>query len=445
MGSVVSHRERPLSPLCSELTRFRKNRIMAMFSRFHSHTAALAALGTLAGAAFPLVVAMPGMAQVEFSDVNENYWARPFIQRLAEEEIIAGFPDGTFRPDQPVTRAQFAAIVRQAFSQRRSRSAPNFGDVPGNYWATAAIAEAYSQGFMSGYPDGTFRPEQQIPRVQVIVSLANGLNVTAEGNVNRVLETYRDADQIPGYAEDAVAAATENAMVVNYPNVNRLRPEQVATRADVAAFIYQALVSQGDMPALRSNASATSYIVGYSATGTGNQAASRTTIPAGTTIEVRYPNANDIDIIVAPGQTVATTLEVARPVRNSDNQVLIPARSLIQGRIVPVEIRGASVTAAKFVADTVSVGDRAYRINAESTPIAATSNVNSNTLQRAVITSAAQSILGNLLGNNILTNVVGSVISGSGNVTSQNAVIVMDPTELDVTLGADLTVDGVAR
>lgn len=366
-------------------------------------------------------------------------------QDASLKEIIAGFPDGTFRPDQPVTRAQFAAIVRQAFSQRRSRSAPNFGDVPGNYWATAAIAEAYSQGFMSGYPDGTFRPEQQIPRVQVIVSLANGLNVTAEGNVNRVLETYRDADQIPGYAEDAVAAATENAMVVNYPNVNRLRPEQVATRADVAAFIYQALVSQGDMPALRSNASATSYIVGYGATGTGNQAASRTTIPAGTTIEVRYPNANDIDIIVAPGQTVATTLEVARPVRNSDNQVLIPARSLIQGRIVPVEIRGASVTAAKFVADTVSVGDRAYRINAESTAIAATSSVNSNTLQRAVITSAAQSILGNLLGNNILTNVVGSVISGSGNVTSQNAVIVMDPTELDVTLGADLAVDGVAR
>ncbi|MBF2036874.1 MAG: S-layer homology domain-containing protein [Leptolyngbyaceae cyanobacterium T60_A2020_046] len=366
-------------------------------------------------------------------------------QDASLKEIIAGFPDGTFRPDQPVTRAQFAAIVRQAFSQRRSRSAPNFGDVPGNHWATAAIAEAYSQGFMSGYPDGTFRPEQQIPRVQVIVSLANGLNVTAEGNVNRVLETYRDADQIPGYAEDAVAAATENAMVVNYPNINRLRPEQVATRADVAAFIYQALVSQGDMPALRSNASATSYIVGYGATGTGNQAASRTTIPAGTTIEVRYPNANDIDIIVAPGQTVATTLEVARPVRNSDNQVLIPARSLIQGRIVPVEIRGASVTAAKFVADTVSVGDRAYRINAESTPIAATSSVNSNTLQQAVITSAAQSILGNLLGNNILTNVVGSVISGSGNVTSQNAVIVMDPTELDVTLGADLAVDGVAR
>jgi len=414
---------------------------MVDFLNAYSKHAALVALGTIAGAAMPLVVLAPATAQTtQFSDVGANYWARPYIERLATEDIIAGFPDGTFKPDQAVTRAQFAAIVRQAFDQSRTRSAPSFGDVPANYWATQAIADAYAQGFMSGYPNGTFQPEQQIPRVQAIVSLANGLGFTANSPVNQVLDTYRDAEQIPDYAQSPVAAATENDMVVSYPDVNRLEPQDVATRADVAAFIYQALVAQGRLPELAESVSATDYIVGYTPGENAQTVAG--TVGAGTRIPVRYPGANAVDIVVAPGQVVATSLEVANPIRNSNNQVIIPAGSTIQGRIEPVEIRGSSVTAARFVGDTLTVNGRTYNIDAESSAIAASESINAVSIEDALITGAAESILGSILGNRDIGTIVGTVIGGNGEVTSQNAVIVVDPSQLDLTLESDLNVGG---
>ncbi|MEM6521392.1 MAG: S-layer homology domain-containing protein, partial [Cyanobacteria bacterium P01_C01_bin.70] len=164
------------------------------------------------------------------------------------------------------------------------------------------------------------------------------------------------------------------------------------------------------------------------------------TIPAGTQIPLRYPNASDVEIVVAPGQTVATALEVSGNLVNGANQVLIPAGSMVQGRIEPVEIRGASVTAAQFVADTLTINERTYNINAESSAIAATESVSAGSLENALITGAAESIIGSILGNGDLGSLVGAVIGGNGNVTSQNAVIVIDPTELDLTVDSDFTV-----
>ncbi|MGD1942964.1 MAG: S-layer homology domain-containing protein [Leptolyngbyaceae cyanobacterium] len=417
---------------------------MVNFLNNDSKTAALVALGVMAGAAFPLIAAAPAMAQsAQFVDVGNGYWAQPYIETLAAEQIIAGFPDGTFKPDQPVTRAQFAAIVRQAFDQARTRSAPNFGDVPTSYWATEAISDAYGQGFMSGYPDGTFQPEQQIPRVQVVVALANGLGMSASGSDNQALGVYRDAGQIPDYAQGPVAAATENEIVVSYPDVNRLQPGQTATRADVAAFIYQALVAEGELPALAADLNATDYIVGYDGSGSTTQAVSQTVagvVPAGTQIPLRYPNADGVDIVVAPGQTVATSLEVSGSLVNSANQVLIPAGSTVQGRIEPVEIRGASITAARFVADSLTINGRTYNMDAESSAIAASESVNTGSLEGALITGAAESILGSLLGSADLGSLVGAVIGGNDQVTSQNAVIVIDPSQLDLTVDTDFNV-----
>ncbi|MBW4644295.1 MAG: S-layer homology domain-containing protein [Goleter apudmare HA4340-LM2] len=115
-----------------------------------------------------------------FTDVPSNYWAQPFIKSLAAREIVAGYPDGTFRPEQPVDRDEFAAIIRQAFDQppvRQIESGAVYQDVPTNYWATRPIEEAYQQGFMSGYPGGYFRPNQPVSRVEAIVSLSRGLNL----------------------------------------------------------------------------------------------------------------------------------------------------------------------------------------------------------------------------------------------------------------------------
>ena len=196
-------------------------------------------------------------AQVAFNDVPSSYWAQTFIQELATRNIIKGFPDGSFRPNDPVTRAQFAAILSQSINKSPIRSSNDFVDLPSTYWATPAIQKAYTIGFMSGYPGNLFKPNENIQRVQILVALANGLSFAPAKPVETTLQAYSDATAIPSYARNSVAAATENKLVVNYPNIKFLNPIQPATRAEVAAFVYQALVRSGQIQAISS-----SYIVG---------------------------------------------------------------------------------------------------------------------------------------------------------------------------------------
>ncbi|MFB2917740.1 MULTISPECIES: DUF1565 domain-containing protein [Aerosakkonema] len=189
-----------------------------------------------------------------FADI-EGHWAKPYIEALAAKGIIAGFSDGTFRPREAVNRAQFAVIVNKAFSPAPTRPSMNFTDVARNFWGFEAIQAAYRGGFLSGYEGRVFRPQQEITRVQALVSLASGLKLPP-GDTN-LLSLFKDAAQIPNYAGPAVAAATQQKLVVNYPQQNLLNPNQVATRADVAAFVYQALVNSG-----RAEAIPSPYIIG---------------------------------------------------------------------------------------------------------------------------------------------------------------------------------------
>ncbi len=178
-----------------------------------------------------------------FIDVAPNYWAKSYIEALASKGVIAGFPDGTFKPNEPVTRAQFAAIINKAFAPQAQQQATNFSDVSSNFWAYNAIQTATKSPFLAGYPNNTFRPQLEIPRVQVLVSLANGLGLTTDNQ--NVLSVYTDASQIPNWASSPVAAATAKQLVVNYPTATQLNPTRQATRAEVAAFVYQALVNGG--------------------------------------------------------------------------------------------------------------------------------------------------------------------------------------------------------
>ena len=190
-----------------------------------------------------------------FPDI-ETHWARSFIEGLAGQGIISGFPDGNFRPNQPMSRAQFAAVLQKAFSKAIKRPNVPFVDVPPKHWANAAIRSAYERGFMSGYPGNRFRPDASIARVEVLVSLIAGLEITSN-NLSEIKsdlpDFYQDLAQVPAYAMDRIALATEAGMVVNFPNLKLLKPLEVATRADVAAFVYQALVNLRQMPAIGSD------------------------------------------------------------------------------------------------------------------------------------------------------------------------------------------------
>ena len=152
---------------------------MAIGSRYLSAGAAMLALMGSAVAANCLGNAI--FAQETFPDVPPDYWATPFIQVLAREGIVTGYPDGTFRPQQQVEREEFAAIVRQAFDRGQEREIPSastFEDVPQGYWAEVPIEEAYETGFMNKTAENAFSPEQPLSKVEAIVALTRGLEAT---------------------------------------------------------------------------------------------------------------------------------------------------------------------------------------------------------------------------------------------------------------------------
>ena len=190
------------------------------------------------------------MAQL--SDIR-GHWAEDFIGELSDRRIINGFPDGTFQPDRALTRAQFAALLLPSFDRPKTRNAITFRDVPSRHWASAAIQEAYETGFISGYPKGYFRPDWNITRVQLWVALINGLGLASrELSTGDLNDFYGDVRDVPDYGIDQVASATVHDMVVNYPNLDRLEPNRPATRGEVAAILYQALVKTARYPRIES-------------------------------------------------------------------------------------------------------------------------------------------------------------------------------------------------
>ncbi|GAB1545210.1 hypothetical protein NUACC21_78860 [Scytonema sp. NUACC21] len=190
---------------------------------------------------------------IAFTDIPTDFWGRRFIDTLSSRGIIKGFPDYSFRPNQPVSRAEFAAILQQAFHKKVSSTREiSFKDIPAQYWASPAINEAINTGFLKGYPDNTFKPQQKISRVQVLVALASGLNLKEPSSPKEVLSIYEDAQEIPKYAVGKLAAATESSIVVNYPDAKFFAPNKEATRAEVAAMIHQALVKMGRLQPVKS-------------------------------------------------------------------------------------------------------------------------------------------------------------------------------------------------
>lgn len=184
-------------------------------------------------------------AQSRFNDI-QGHWAQSCIQELGNRRILNGYADGSFRPNAALTRAEFATTLDIAFHQLPAVRTPrqDFADTR-NHWAKNAIRFAYDRGFLTGYPDGNFQPNLPIPRVQALASLAGGLNYTPSQDVATTLaQTFTDAATIPNYAKPNIAAAVERRIAVNHPNVKTLNPNQAATRAEVAAFLCQAMVDE---------------------------------------------------------------------------------------------------------------------------------------------------------------------------------------------------------
>jgi hypothetical protein len=416
---------------------------MSKLNKHKVTTALLLSLTMGLGVSFPFSASLlnptPVVAQsTTFVDVSGSYWAATFINELVGRGVIAGFPDGTFKPDAPVTRAQFAAMIQKAFPNKtRTRSAITFVDVATTYWARAAINNAYEIGFLSGYPGQVFRPEQNIPREQVLVALANGLNYTAANNVDSILSYYNDASGISGFARAPIAAATEKQMVVNYANLTQLNPTRNATRAEVAAFIYQALVAQGQVTAINSP-----YIVAQRTVTTDFR------VTSGTVIPLTYKADK---ILLTKEETLPISFIVASNMATSSGVVLIPQGSEVKGELRP------SQGGTQFVAQQLILPNgRTYNLNATSNVITKTERVSrgtdlGNLLKNAALGTAAAAAIAAVTGDNAIATEELLIGAGAGilatlipqflGMNSIDLLVVEPETNLDLTLNSDLVLN----
>ncbi len=410
---------------------------MFNLNRGQSKSAVLMTLSFTIGAIAPFVNASPSLAQTTFSDVPSNYWAAQFIQQLSQRGVIAGFPDGRFRPEEAVTRAQFAAMINNAFQRSPQRQAINFVDVPTNFWASNAIRQAYSIGFLAGFPGNRFEPNQNIPRQQVLVSLANGLNYSPTANTQTTLQAFSDSFNIADWARSPIAAAAERRIVVNYPNVQFLNPTATATRAQVAAFIYQALVSSNQASAISSP-----YIVAL-------QPATTTpvtvTIPQGTAIPVKYDQAEKI--LVTKDETAPLTLTVDQNVVTQEGRVVIPAGSQVFGKLQPAQ--GGS----QFVAERLllTTGEE-YQINASSQVITKTETVRRGTntstiIRNTVLGASAAAAVAAVTGDRAIATeevlggaAIGGLIGLFFGRNSVDLITIAPDTDLQMTINQNLLV-----
>ena len=129
-----------------------------------------------------------------FSDVPKGYWAADYIGYMQQFGIITGYSDGSFRPDAPVTRAEFAAIASRF--EKLTEGSKSFTDVPDTYWAARYINFAATRGWVTGYSDGTFKPENTITRAEVAAVTCRLLERSADQNYIRShfneLRTFSD-------------------------------------------------------------------------------------------------------------------------------------------------------------------------------------------------------------------------------------------------------------
>ncbi|MEA5448983.1 S-layer homology domain-containing protein [Leptolyngbya sp. CCNP1308] len=190
-------------------------------------------------------------AEPSFDDLNTSHWAWPLLADLAQRNLVSGFPDGTFRPGAAMTRAEFAAQLTHLFDFPPDRSLRpalvNYPDVKLDHWAYKSVQKTVSMGFLGGHPDGTFLPDQTVSRIQVIVALANGLTLKSSRAATEALAPYVDRDQVPIWAIRQLVAATDAGLVVNYPEINTLAPNRPASRAEVAAMLHRSLVYTGSL------------------------------------------------------------------------------------------------------------------------------------------------------------------------------------------------------
>jgi len=180
-------------------------------------------------------ITMPVFAQT--SDITEH-WAAAQVNFFLEKGIIQGYEDNTFKPDNEITRAEFVAVLNRALGLT-AKDVNNFTDVSSDSWYAGDIEKAKAAAYISGYEDGTFKPDNPITRVEVAKILSAVLklrNYEAAAKLNG----YQDAGNIPQWGKESLNSAVIEKYFQGYPD-NTIRPLNAISRAEAVTVLYQAL------------------------------------------------------------------------------------------------------------------------------------------------------------------------------------------------------------
>lgn len=185
------------------------------------------------------VTVVQGAGSPAFTDLK-GHWAEDDILDAYERKVVNGYPDFSFHPDGSVTRAEFAVMLMNGLKPAQAGDALAFKDAGGiGTWAKASVAQAVKLGIISGYPDGTFRPNSNITHAEMaaLVFKASGLGPEADASTR-----YADDSSLPKWARGAISAAEKNGIIIvgGYTSAT-FAPLALATRAEAAASIVRLL------------------------------------------------------------------------------------------------------------------------------------------------------------------------------------------------------------
>ncbi len=187
---------------------------------------------------FPMLV-----DAARFPDVAGDHPYNSPIEALAIEGVVTGNPDGNFYPARPVNRAEFLTMLYRARGLTATSSAGCFSDVKADAWYAKVVCDASVNGYVGGYPDGSFKPEQTVNRVEALKMIFKVFGI-ATLSANGASEASVQFTDVPASAWFTVyvSSAYRNGMlpIAGYKG-NKFYPEWALLRGEAAAYVWSAM------------------------------------------------------------------------------------------------------------------------------------------------------------------------------------------------------------
>ncbi len=174
-----------------------------------------------------------------FSDI-EGHWAKNWIEDAVNLGFVSGYEDGTFRPDRTITRAEFSKLMNSALHIDK-KAKLNFSDVGNKEWFYEEIQKSVASGFFSGYENNTFRPNNPIKREEVAKVVSS--SITSEGVEGEGATLLTDYSTIQDWAKESVNTVYNKGYILGYPE-GVYRPAKALTRAEAVKIIYEIIENE---------------------------------------------------------------------------------------------------------------------------------------------------------------------------------------------------------